>query len=65
MRGIQLDPLFSWGGPREVGAVATSPDRLFVDGFVYGYPDLHLTRQAGEWMIELPGAEFPLVAPSP
>lgn len=63
VRGIQLDPLFSSEGPSEVNAVTISPDRLFVDGFRHGYPDLHLTRREGEWMIALPGAEFRLLSP--
>ena len=60
VRGIQLDQSFSAGGPRSVETVTISPDRLFVDGFQYGYPDIHVEKRAGEWFVTLPTAEFPL-----
>lgn len=60
VRGIQIDQAFSTNGPREVETVTISPDRLFVDGFRYGYPDLHITRRDGNWTITLPTEELPL-----
>ncbi len=60
VRGIHLDPSFSFQGPREVLARAIADDHLFIDGFALGYPDLHIRRDRGRWVFKAGLAELPL-----
>ena len=60
MMGMHIDQSFSFGGPKVVEAVIINENRIFIDGFKYGYPDACILKQDNQWVLQTETAKLPI-----
>ncbi len=58
IEGMHIDQRFSSGAPSSITAQIVDENRIFIDGFRFGYSDAQIVKESGEWILRALGRDF-------
>jgi CubicO group peptidase (beta-lactamase class C family) len=62
VEGMHIDQRFSSGAPGNLTAQVIDENRIFIDGFRFGYYDAQIIKENGEWILRCLGRDFAINA---